>query len=281
MTRDCIALADQRSWRDLRQLEDTAPSVGWLDAADAVTAPEPLVACGFWASREPAASDLLRRRAETGASSLLVARFEPADLGPVLGAPAAVQVRPAETSAITWKDGRRYDVPGMTVLDTALAEGHWARSIAGTSVLAFRPHTQAGWIVLCTATVVGPALGAEPAAQRALFHCLLDEMERQAPRRATGDGDAASPDAAATATDYLDRHGADGALVLLAALAAPDAPVDGTALAAIGAALPEDRLELLVAALPPAVPGEIEQALRVAGWGAHLRALVHRRQEAS
>ncbi len=281
MTHGCIALADQRSWRDLRQLEDSVPSVRWLDTAAAASAPEPLIACGLWASREPSASDLLRRRAEVGAPSLLVARFEPADLGSVLGAPVAVQVMPGEASAVTWEDGRRYSVPGVTVVDTALAEGHWARGAAGTSVLAFQPHTQAGLIVLCTATIAGPALGADPAAQRALLHRLLDEMECRAPRCAVAAADAASPEAATTAAEYVDRHGADGALVLLAALATPSAPVDAAALAAIGTALPEDRLDLLVAAMPPAAPGEIEQALRGAGWGAHLRALGHRRREAS
>ncbi len=281
MTLPCAAFADQKSWRDLRQLEDSVPSVRWLDAAGAATAPEPFIACGLWASREPSASDLLKRRAAAGAPSLLVARFEPADLGPVLGTPVAVQVKPGEASAVTWEDGRRYDVPGVTVLDTALAEGHWARSTAGTSVLAFRPHTQAGLIVLCTATVVGPALGTDPAAQRALLHRLLDEMELRAPQRATCAGDAASQEAATTAADYLGLHGADGALVLLAALAVPGAPVDGAALATVGAALPEERLRQLVATMPPAVPGEIELALRGAGWGAHLRTLAHRRTEAS
>ncbi len=281
MTHCCAALAEQRSCRDLRQLEDSVSSVRWLDATSVATAPEPLIACALWASREPSASDLLRRRAEAGASSLLVPRFGPANLGSVLGAPVAVQVRPGEASAVVWEDGNRYDVPGLTVLDTALADGHWARSTAGTSVLAFRPHTRAGLIVICTATVVGPALDADPAAQRALLNRLLDELERRAPRHAIAADDGASPEAPATAADYLDRHGADGALVLLAALAAPGAPVDAAALAAIGAALHENRLERLVAAMPSAQPAEVEQALRAAGWGSHLRALGQRGREAS
>src|SRR5262245_22106690 len=106
MTRRCAALVDQSSWRDLRQLEVAVPGVGWRDEDEALPAPELLVACGLWASRESSASAVLRRRAESGAASLLVARFEPADFGPVLGAPVAILVVPAEASAVTWKDGR-------------------------------------------------------------------------------------------------------------------------------------------------------------------------------
>ena len=281
MIRPCAALSTQRGWRDLRHLEAAVSSVRWLDNDEALAAPEPLVACGLWASRESSAKAVLKHRAEAGVASLLVARFEPADLGPVLGAPVAIMIKPGETSELRWEDGHRYEVPGVTVIDTALSEGHWARSAAGTSVLAFRPHTQAGLIALCTATVAGPALGADPTAQRALLHRVLDELERRAPRRPTPAVDHVTPQSAADAAEYLERHGADGALVLLAVFALPGRPVDAAALAAIGAALPDVRLTQLAAQLPDAAPDEIEQALRAAGWGAHLRTLARHRTEVS
>jgi len=223
---------------------------------------------------------VLQRRAEAGLASLLVARFEPADLGPALGAPVSIHISPGETTTLAWGDGQAYRVPGVTVIETALAQEHWARSTAGTSILAYRPHTQAGLIVLCTATVAGRALGADQNEQRALFDRLLDEITRRAPDRTAADLVVSTPKVCATAAEYLECHGADGALVLLAAMATPDGRVDCAALAAIGATLAEERLAGLVAALPAAAPDEIEHALRAAGWGAHLRALARRRTEA-
>ena len=281
MTHNCVAIAEQRSWRDLRELERAVAAVRWMDAGEVAAAPEPLVACGLWGCRDPAASSLLHRRAEAGLSSLLVARFEPMNLGPLLGAPVSVEISPGETSALAWEDGRRYEVPSVAVIQTALAEGHWARSTAGTTVLAYRPHTRAGLFVLCTATVAGRALGTNPQTQQALLERVLDEIARRAPER-TGPDEAQSGSAVcATAAEYLERHGADGALVLLAALQTKDGRVDDAALQSIGAALPEDRLASLLAAKPATPAREIEQVLRAAGWGAHLRALARRRTEAS
>jgi len=172
-------------------------------------------------------------------------------------------------------------VSGATVIQTAIPNGHWARSTAGTAVFAYRPHTQAGLVVLCTGTVAGVALGADPAQQRSLLERVLEEMARQAPEPVDEDASGQIPDECSTAAEYLERHGPDGALVLLAALHAGAGSVDNAALAAIGASLPEDRLAGLVAALPSASPPDIDQALRAAGWGAHLRALARRQTEAS
>ena len=277
MTRQCAVLEEQRTWRDLRRLGEVVMAPRWVDSQQALLAPEPLVACGLWAAREPSAGTLLRRRAEAGRSSLLVARFEPGDLGPIIGAPVAVHVKGGEAGALAWEDGRRYQVPSVTVIETALADGHWAHSTAGTTVLAFRPHTQSGLMVVCTATVAGPALGSDASEQRALLERLLDEVERCGPERPATSTEG-SP-ATATVDEYLDRHGADGALVLMASLAEPGALIDGAALAAIGAALPAERLSTLAAALPSVAPGEAARALRDAGWGAHLRALAARRTE--
>lgn len=277
----CVAIEEQRSWRDLRQLEQAIPAVRWVNAQEAADSSEPLVACGLWACREPSASQLLRHRMKAGRASLLVARFEPVDLGPLLGAPASIQIAPGESSALAWEDGQRFEVPGVTVVETAIADGHWARSTAGTTVFAYRPHTQAGLTILCTATVAGVALGADPAQQRLLLERVLEEMVRRAPGQVGGDAASQAPKECSTAAEYLERHGPDGALVLLAALNAGDGPVNDAALETIGAKLAEERLAALVAALPGVAPCEIEQALRAAGWGAHLRALTRRRTEAS
>jgi hypothetical protein len=290
-----VALADQRDWRDLRLLaqrpDDTWPEARWLDPqAAAAAAPEPLMACGLWACRDPAAASLLHRRSAAGLASLLVARFEPRDLAPVIGAPATVRIAPGELDALHWQDGRVDRVPAVTVIDSPLPQGQWARGSAqhgaATGVLAFRPHTGAGLILLCTATVTARALGVRPEHQRELLRHLLAEMARRTPAAGQSRGDAAGPPAGRSAdpTDYLARHGADGALVLLAAALAPQGPVDADALRAIGAALPAARLAALTADLPPDLtdtpaawaPDAIAQALRAAGWGAHLRALARR-----
>lgn len=281
MSLSCVALKEQRTWRDLRRLEQSVQAVRWVDAHEAIAAPEVLVACGLWACRELAASQVLCERAKAGRSSLLVARFEPLDMGPVVGAPAGVQISPGETTALAWEDGQRFEVPGVTVIETAIAEGHWARSTAGTTVFAYRPHTQAGLMVLCTATVAGVALGADPAQQKALLQRILEETTRRTALRAGTDPSGSTVGVCSTAAEYLDHHGSDGALVLLAACGAADGRVSEASLEAIGATLPGDRLADLVAALPTASPEEMERALRAAGWGAHLRVLARRRTEDS
>lgn len=280
MTHQCVALSNQESWRDLRLLDTCVSSIRWIGHKEALQAPEPLIACGLWASRDPVASQLLKHRSDLGAASLLVARFETTNLRSVLNAPADILVSPGEASLVTWEDGQQYEVPCVTVIETALAEGHWARGPSGTSVLAFRPHTQAGLIVLCTATVASPALGASQSDQRALLIRLLDEVENRSPGLSASTVDAGEPEIAASAADYLILHGEDGALVLLAALVAQGAPLDSSALASVGAALPEERLARLVAAMPSAAPEEMEKALRTAGWSAHLRNVTQRRTEA-
>ena len=297
-----VALADQRDWRDLRLLaqrpDDTWPETRWLDPETAATASEPLIACGLWACRDPAAPSLLRRRSAAGLASLLVARFEPHDLAAVIGAPATVRIVPGELGALHWQNARVDPVPAVTVIDSPLPEGRWARAPSthggATGVLAFRSHTGAGLIVLCTATITARALGVHPRQQRDLLRHLLQEMARCAPAPGLSRADTPEPPAERSAhpDEYLARHGADGALVLLAALRAPaDAPadvragsVDAAVLHAIGADLPAARLAALTADLPPDLtdtpgawaPEAIAQALRAAGWGAHLRALARR-----
>lgn len=280
MTLSCVAIEEQRGWRDLRQLEQSL-TVRWIPAKDADIAPEPLVACGLWAARDPNAGAALCRRAEKGLGSLLVARFEPGDLGPVVGAPVAIRIAANETTEVSWEDGRRYAVPGFTVIETALPPGHWARSPSGTVVFAYRPHTQAGLIVLCTATIAGPALGTDPAEQRALLHRILEELARSAPECTDESGDRRAPAGCATASEFLEQNGPDGALVLLALWQAGGQGVEAASLEAIGAALPDAHLTELIASLPDAAPDEIERALRSAGWGAHLRALARHASEAT
>jgi hypothetical protein len=273
MNHGCVALKEQRNWRDLRLLEQTIPAVRWVDVEAATTAPELFVVCGLWACREKSASQVLRKRSEEGFSSLLVARFEPVDMGALIGAPTSIHIAPKEISSLTWEDGQHYEVPGVTVVNTAISQGHWARSTAGTSILAYRPHTQAGLIVLCTATIAGVALGTDSSQQKALLQRVLEEMTRQAPVTRQSGATQDAPELCSTPAEYLAHHGPDGALVLLAALNADSGPVNSAALEAIGAKLPEDQLKSLVSALPKAAPQNIEEALRDAGWGAHLRTL--------
>lgn len=272
----CVALESQRGLRDIRHLPPEA--VRWVGDRELADADEPAILCGLWASRDPSARQVLQRRQERGCVTLLVARFEPGDLSSVLGAPVAVRVVAVEGSEVTWEDGTRFLVPAMAAVEASLPEGHWARVGAKTAVLAWRPHTTAGLTILCTATVAGPALGAEPSIQLQLLERILDEAGRRTvqPRFSTT---ADEPKVADSASDYLVRHGDGGALMLLAWLAAPGPEVDAAAVTRLGANLEPEELRRLAAGLPQMEPIEVHEALLAAGWGAHLRVFAERPTE--
>lgn len=270
--RPVVALDDQRSWRDLRLLPPDR--VRWVDAAALATAPEPAVVCGAWAAEAPEAAAVLRERQRAGATTVLVPRFGAGALGPVLGAPVAVDVFPAESSTVTWHDGTTFAVPATTALRTSLPDGRWGRSADHATVVAWRAHSQAGWTILCTATVAGRAIGADPAAQLGLLERILDEAAATTAPRPTAAEPVTAP--AASAEDFLAQHGELGALALLAWWAAPGPDLDEAALARLGVQLDADALRRLGDTLPPLEPGDVEATLRAAGWGAHLRVLEQR-----
>lgn len=271
-----VGLQVQRDWRDLRLLP--ADLGRWVDAAGLAEAQEPAVICAAWASEAPEAADVLRRRRERRSTTVLVPRFHAGPFRAVLGAPVEIEVAPAETHAVTWHDGTIFEVPATSAVHTALPAGQWGRSEGRTTVFAWRPHTQAGWTILCTPTVAGRALGADAGAQLGLLERILDEADRSAAAPSER-APTASIQPAASARDYLARHGELGALALLAWWAAPGPSIDEGALARLGVRLDPLELRRLGQALPPLEPGEVEETLRAAGWGAHLRVLEQRPAE--
>jgi hypothetical protein len=273
--RDLVGLHEQRTLRDLRLLRQD--EVRWLDAAGLAEAPEPAVVCGVWAAEAPEASRVLRQRQAAGATTILVPRFSAGSLGPVLGAPVAVEVVALEASTVTWHDGTSFAVPATTAIRANLPNGCWGRSEGHATVVAWRPHSQAGWTVLCTPTVAGRTLDADPTVQLALLEHILDEAARTTERRRLQEGPAVP--AAATAEEFLAQRGELGALALLAWWAAPGPDLDEAALARLGVQLDADALRTLGEALPQLEPGEVEATLRAAGWGAHLRVLEQRPTE--
>lgn len=270
--RAVVALEDQRTWRDLRLLPPDC--VRWVDAAGLAEAPEPAVVCGAWLAEAPEAAAVLRSRQRAGATTVLVPRFGAGSLGPVLGAPVKVDVFPAESSTVTWHDGTTFAVPATTAVRTSLPDGCWGRSEGHATVVAWRPHSQAGWTILCTPTVAGRAIGAAPDAQFGLLERLLDEAAATTAPRPTSAEPVTAP--AASAEDFLAQHGELGALALLAWWAAPGPDLDEAALARLGVQLDVEALRQLGDTLPALNPGEVEATLRAAGWGAHLRVLERR-----
>ena len=268
-----VGLESQRGWRDLRLLPEE--SGRWVSEAELAHAPEPAVVCGLWVSEDGAAA-VLRQRQQAGRVTVLVPRFQPMDLQRVLGAPARVQIEPAESSEVRFQGQDAFAVPATTAIDTPLPEGHWGRAGDRVTVLAWRPHTQSGITVVCTPTVAGRALGATASDQLRLLERILDEARALVPANPTAE---AQVPAAATAQDFLDQEGDLGALALLAWWAAPGPTLDAGALQRVGARLDADELVRLGAALPPLEPSEVYETLKAAGWGAHLRVLEHRPAE--
>lgn len=269
-----VGLVSQRDWRDLRLLP--AEAGRWVSEAELAHAPEPAVVCGLWAS-EAGAAAVISQRQQAGRVTVLVPRFEPMNLQPVLVAPSRVQIKPAESSLVLWQGQDAFSVPATTAIDTPLPEGHWGRSGDHVTVLAWRPHTQSGITVVCTPTVAGRALGAATGDQLRLLDRILTQACALVP--ADPSSTAAGRQAAASAQEFLDQEGDLGALALLAWLVAPGPALDAAALQRVGAHLDDTELIRLSAALPLLEPGEVYETLKAAGWGAHLRVLEHRSSE--
>lgn len=269
-----VGLESQRGWRDLRLLP--VDRGRWVSEAELAEAPEPAVVCGLWASEDGAAA-VIQKRQQAGRVTVLVPRFQPMDLQAALGAPTRVQIEPAESSEVLWRGKDGFSVPATSAIDTPLPEGHWGRSSDRVTVLAWRPHTQSGVTVVCTATVAGRALGATASAQLGLLERILTEATALVPT--TAPASESERPTAATAQEFLDQEGDLGALALLAWWAAPGPELDAGALQRMGARLKDTELVRLSAAMPPLEPSEVYETLKAAGWGAHLRVLEHRPTE--
>lgn len=268
-----VALEIQREVREIAGLERLGRPVHWLDTNAAAQSPLPLVVTGALAME---ASTLLRavliERMRAGRHSLLVPRFRPGDLAPVLDAPAAIEVLTGETATLTWQ-GDAFRVPASVLFRTKLHAGRYAVVDGrGAQVLAYQPTTARGRVVLCAASVTTARPGARADDQQRLFAALLRVCTNEPEPEATAT--APTPTGPLSATELLSAHGNVGPGMLLALLAgAPagnPAAIVERAQRLCGVRLEIEQVAALVGRLT-ATPEEIETTLRQAGWTAFVR----------
>jgi hypothetical protein len=267
------ALETQREVREIAGLERLGRPVHWLEPKAATQSPLPLVVTGSLAVEIPAMlRPVLIERMRAGRHSLLVPRFRPGDLAPVLDAPATIEVLTGETSELTWQGGT-FRVPGSVLFRTKLHAGRWAVVDGrGAQVLAYQPTTARGRVVLCAASVTIARPGTRADDQQRLFTALLQACTNEPePEVAVP---APAPSRQLSARDVLTAHDKVGPGLLLALLAG--APRDNPAAIVeraqrlCGVLLDIEEVRGVVGRLTT-TPEDIETALSQAGWTAFVR----------
>ena len=269
------ALEHQRTLRDLAGLPRLCDDIAWHDASALAQVADPAIIVGVWLPEEPGqAMKLIAARSEAGFTTLVVPRFKAGDLRVVLKAPSAVKLKIGEYDAFQWDDDSGCEVPGQTVIDTTLHAGQWgAIAGLGVTVLAYRPHEGAGWIVLCTAGVTSRRFGVDIEAQRRLLSQIIERTSASAP---------AVPNPAATKSirvagsfEELLAHGdANTPAVMLAVTLADgtrEVAVVADTLKRMGFDLSNEAIEDVLLQMPGQSIDELADALRKYGWSAYLR----------
>ena len=267
-------LDEQKSLRDLAGLPRLCDEVVWCDVDTLSTTADPALIVALWLFEEPAAArKLLDARSEAGLTTVIVPRFKSGDLRRVLQTPTSVRLKPGEYDAFQWDDDTGVNVAGQTLVDTSLHKGQWG-SVAGmgVTVLAYRAHEAAGWIILCTAAVTSKKFGVDVDAQRWLLAQIIKRAAESAPQT-SDDGQPTVP-MAESVTELLAGDDANApAVVLAVALNNGDRGLDvvSDTLNRIGFELSSDDIEATLSRLPDQETAELEQALRECGWSAYLR----------
>jgi len=272
----CIGLDIHQNAADLKVLPQLVGTAQWIPLSDAIAARPMLVLPGLWVADSPRqATELLRGRSAAGLHTVIVPRFRAGALTNILGSPSSVELAAAEFRSFEW-GGEHYAIPGFTIIKTALHAGKWGEAPGvGTVLLAFRPHSVAGAIVLCAATLTSRILGVATATQK---HLLLRIIEAaSAPTNAIAasieDVPVANP---STIEEFLDQEHELGAAYLLSRLASanPDsADLTEVAQQRLGILLPPEEAARLRYRAPAVQPEEIRLALVRFGWGAYVRRL--------
>ncbi|MCI0390295.1 MAG: hypothetical protein MOB07_16215 [Acidobacteria bacterium] len=273
----CAALTIQQKLRDLANLSSLVDEVEWIAVEQAAEVNRPLVICALWLWEAAAeAATILQTRSLAGKTTLVVPRFRAGDLMDALKAPSAIGVTGAEFHSLEW-DGQHFDVPGASVFQTSLHAGKWATSTGvGAVIMAYRPHTAAGPIVLCSAAVTGHPLGVDLDAQRALFTKILETAAAQSAVPDAVNAPAPRSDQATTIDAFISEEGEVGAAFLLARLATGEQEELGkVARQCLSIELAKDEIGRLTKRLPQVTAPEITTALRQHGWGAYLRRIAN------
>ncbi len=272
----CASLESQRNFRDLAQLPRLIDEVMWLGMEDLACTSEPVILCGIWLSEcAEAAAGFLHARSHKGLSTIVVPRFKAGDLSAILGAPSGIEVHAADFDTVDWEDGRQYAVSGVCYLKTSLHAGRWAVATGlGPVVLSYRPHSAAGQIVLCTASITGRPPGVDRKEQYRLLERILRDV--QSSQSSAGQMDS-SPRRQVSLLDlvtFLQETGERGASLLLTLFACNgdrEADISEVAARVLGLVLSTREVEAGLKRLQEASPEELSAALRKYGWGAHLR----------
>lgn len=269
------ALEEQKTLRDLAGLTRLCDEVVWCDVDNLATITDPALIVGLWLFDESGpARKLIEARSDAGLTTIIVPRFKAGDLRVVLNAPTAVRLKAGEYEAFQWDDDTGVNVGGQTLIETTLHKGQWG-AVAGNgeTVLAYRAHEAAGWIVLCTAVVTSKKFGVDLEAQRWLLGEIIKRTSEStpAPVNVKRSGNVCPVE---SVTELLDGSDANApAVVLAAALNDGDRGVGAVSntLSRIGFELSTVEIEQALSRMPDETTAELERALRQAGWGAHLR----------
>jgi hypothetical protein len=272
----CFGLDIHSSAADLRMLPQMLGTTQWVPISAAANAEGVLVVPGLWLADDPRqAADVIRDRSSAGRHTLVVPRFRAGALRTVLGSPSAVDIAAAEFKSFEWGD-QHYPIPGFTVIRTSLHAGKWGEAPGvGTVLLAYRPNTISGAIVLCAAALTSRLVGVSPDMQKVLLHRIIGAAS--APTVNTTDSIESTPATIPVSIDeFLEQEREIGAAYLLCRLAAidPDS-ADLTEIAKdyLAIQLSAEEAGRLKQRFPPAQNADIRAALRRFGWGAHLRRL--------
>ncbi len=192
----------------------------------------------------------------------------------ILGAPSAVEIAAAEFKSFEWGD-HHYQVPGFTIIKTALHAGKWGEAPGvGTVLLAYRAYTLSGAIVLCAATVTSRLVGVTADIQKAL---LLAMIAATTPAAEIAESIEAIPVAQPASIDeFLVQERELGAAFLLSRLAVADpdlANLTEVASEHLNILLSTEDVSRLRERLPRATSADERKALSRFGWGAYLRRL--------
>lgn len=273
----CAALDIHRDTADLRMLPQLAGAVEWLPASAAIPAEGILVVPGIWLTdNHGIAAQIIRDRCAAGRHTLVVPRFRAGGLQSVLGSPSSVEMLAAEFRSFEWGD-HHYPVPGFTIIKTALHAGKWAEAPGvGVVVLAYRPSTVSGAVVLCAATLTSRVVGVALDMQKELLRRIVDAASAPAihPPASIESAETTPP---TSIDEFLEQEREIGAAYLLCRLAVGDPEsTDLTEVARdqLAIELPREDVTRLASRLPPAPNADVRAALLRFGWGAYLRRIV-------
>jgi hypothetical protein len=191
----------------------------------------------------------------------------------LLGAPAPIEVVAAERETVVLDD-RAYRIPCSVAFQTSLPSATALTGAGGpASLLAYRPTTVRGLVILCGAALAGRRPGSDPQDQRDLLNVLV---ARLGPTRAPAAPGVVATPLTLTAAELLVAEPVHGSAVLLAIVAMggcrEPAAIVREAERWLAVRLDAATVTSVLDRLGPAVNlTELEQALRGGGWGAFLR----------